>query len=214
MNFLDERQEDGPVRIGLCRDETGRAVGYVVFSLRAAKVNHPARSQQIKIRDLVALSSNAYRSLWRFIASHDLIGSVQWHNAPLDDPAPELFMEPRLLKMRDDEGFWFRVVDVAGALSQRGYIESGEIRIGIQDDPLTPWNGGTYLLSASPDGAEVSRSTGSPDILLSMKALASLYTGFRSATLLAAWGLLEGDGIALADRIFSSPHLPHCPDHF
>jgi len=214
MNFLDERPEDGPVRIGLCRDDTGRAAGYVIFSLRAAKVNHPSRSQQIKIRDLVALSSNAYRSLWRFIASHDLVGSVQWHNAPLDDPASELFTEPRLLKMRDDEGFWFRVVDVAGALRQRGYSESGEIRIGIQDDPLTPWNGGTYLLNASPDGAEVSRSTGSPDILLSVKALASLYTGFRSAKILAGWGLLEGDRIALADRIFSSPHLPHCPDHF
>ena len=84
----------------------------------------------------------------------------------------------------------------------------------VQDDPLTPWNGGTYLLSASPDGAEVSRSTGSPDIILSVKALASLYTGFRSATILASWGLLEGDRIALADQIFSSLHLPHCPDHF
>ena len=62
--------------------------------------------------------------------------------------------------------------------------------------------------------AWVSRSTGSPDILLSVKALASLYTGFRSAAILADWGLLEGDGIALADRIFSSPHLPHCSDHF
>jgi predicted acetyltransferase len=216
MNFLDDRPEDGPVRIGLCRDDTGSAVGYVVFSLRAAKVNHPSRGQQIKIRDLVALNSNAYRSLWRFIASHDLVGSVQWHNAPLDDPASELFIEPRLLKMRDDEGLWFRVVDVAGALGQRGYIESGEIRIGIQDDPLAPWNGGTYLLRASPDGAEVSRSSGSPDIQLSVKALGSLYTGFRSAAVLAGWGLVEGDRqkIALAGRIFSSPYLPHCPDHF
>lgn len=216
MNFLDERAEDGPVRIGLCRDDTGKAVGYVIFSLRADKVNHGSRSQQIKIRDLVALNMDAYRSLWRFIASHDLVGSVQWRNAPADDPAPELFIEPRLLNMRDNEGFWFRIVEVAGALSQRGYLESGEICIRILDDPLTPWNGGTYLLSASADGAQIIQSRGSPDIQLSVKALASLYTGFRSARVLSSWGLLVGDSdkVALAERIFSSPYLPHCPDHF
>ncbi len=216
MNFLDEREEDGPVRIGLCRDDAGKAVGYVIFSLRADKVSHGSRSQRIKIRDLVALNMDAYRSLWRFIASHDLVGSVQWRNAPLDDPAPELFIEPRLLNMQDNEGLWLRIVDVVKALSQRGYIESGAICIRILDDPLAPWNGGTYLLSASPDGAEVIKSKDSPDIELSVKALASLYTGFRSARVLASWGLLMGDNhkLALAERIFSSPYLPHCPDHF
>ena len=68
---------------------------------------------------------------------------------------------------------------------------------------------------ASPEGAHVTGSkTG--EIKLSMKALSSLYTGFRSARLLAAWGLIEGsdDAIRRADAIFSTRHAPHCPDHF
>jgi predicted acetyltransferase len=49
-----------------------------------------------------------------------------------------------------------------------------------------------------------------------MKTLASLYTGFRSARQLAAWGLIEGsdDAVRRADSIFRTRHAPHSPDHF
>ena len=45
---------------------------------------------------------------------------------------------------------------------------------------------------------------------------ASLYTGFRSATELANWGLLDGDARALAkaNAVFRTRHAPHTPDHF
>ena len=162
------------------------------------------------------LDGNAYRSLWRFIASHDLVGRVRWYGAPADDPAAEFFLEPRLLHTEDHEGAWFPIIDAAAALAERGYDHEGELTIGIAADPLTPWNTGAWHLEAGTDGARTRRSNDAPDIALSIKALASLYTGFRSATELANWGLLDGtrDAVRKADALFATRHAPHTPDHF
>ena len=179
-------------------------------------MNHRARDQELVIRDLAWLDADAYRSLWRFIASHDLVGRVRWSNAPADDPAAEFFLEPRLLNAEDHEGAWFRVVDAANALAERGYDVEDELTIGLAADPLTPWNDGQWHLEAGPDGARTRPSKAAPDIELSSKALASLYTGFRSATELANWGLLAGDrrALAKADALFRTRYAPHTPDHF
>lgn len=204
-----------PVHLAIARDASGAALGYIAYTLRSGH-SHPARGQVITIRDLAWLTPGTYRDLWRFVATHDLVGLVQWDKAPLDDPAPELLMEPRLLGTRDAEGFWLRVVDVAGALAGRGYPTEGEITLGIADDPMAPWNNGQWHLQVAGDDARVKQVKTSPDIQLSVKALASLYTGFRSARDLASWGLLEGSSEAVwrADRIFATPHAPHCPDNF
>ncbi|MCZ6642791.1 MAG: sterol carrier protein domain-containing protein, partial [Gammaproteobacteria bacterium] len=182
----------------------------------SAQVNHEARNQEIKIRDLAWLTPDAYRSLWSFLARHDLVGRVTWDSAPIDDPATEYFREPRMLKTRDHEGLWLRVVDVAPALEGRGYDTSANLVIGIADDPLTPWNGGSYEMEISPAGARVSKTDTTPEVSLSLKTLASLYSGFRRATDLEHWGYLKGstDAIVKADQIFATRHAPHCPDHF
>ena len=215
-NALKEVAADGPIHVGICSDASGEGQGYVIYTLRAGKRDHPSRDEEIVVRDLVWLTLDAYRSLWSFLARHDLVGRVLWRSAPLDDPAPELFLEPRLLNTRDHEGIWLRIVDAATALEARGYDEAGELSIEIDKDDLAPWNGGTYRVAASPQGAEVSRSSGPADVQMSVKSLASLYTGFRTARELAAWGLISGseDGIRRADALFGTRHAPHCPDHF
>ena len=215
-NALQPSEQDGPVEVAVCYDTTDTPCGYVVYTLRSGKVDHEARSQQIKVRDLAWLTPDAYRSLWSFLARHDLVGRVTWDSAPLDDPAMEYFREPRMLHTRDNEGIWLRVVDVAPALEGRGYDTSAKIVIGIADDSLTPWNGGSYELEVSPTGARVSKGDATPDVVLSLKTLASLYCGFRGARDLAHWGYLEGSegAIAKASQIFATRHAPHCPDHF
>ena len=214
-NVLAEDESQGPVRIAVCKDNNV-TVGYIVYTMRSGRVSHRSRSQELNIRDLVALNSDAYRSLWRFIAGHDLVGRVNWPTAPMDDPAMELFMEPRMLNCQDNEGIWLRIVDVEKALTERGYINSGSIRIAITADDLAPWNAGTYEIEASEQGATVRKVQGKGDLQLSVKALASLYSGYRNATELASYGLIEGEvkSLSTADRIFFTPHKPHCPDNF
>ena len=215
-NALEEVAADGPTQVAVSADDAGRATGYVIYTLRADRVDHPARGQELAIRDLAWLDPDAYRSLWRFLASHDLVGRVRWGDAPLDDPAAELLLEPRLLNAEDREGAWFRIVDVRAALAGRGYDAEGTLAIGLAGDALTPWNDGVWRLDAGKDGATARPAAGEADIRLSVKALASLWTGFRSATELAAWGLLAGESraVARADAIFRTRHAPHCPDHF
>jgi len=215
-SILGGNDQDGPLHSAICRDAAGSAVGYLLYTLRSDRIDHRTRSQEIKIRELIAMNADAYRSLWNFIAKHDLVGRVHWGNVPSDDPAPELFMEPRLLHAMEGEGLWFRIVDVAKALGARGYQGEHQINIGVQEDKLAPWNTGCYQLNTSIDGAEVSSNSAPADIQCSIKSLSSLYTGYRSARDLANWGLISGehDKIALADAVFSTPFAPHCPDHF
>lgn len=221
-NVFDDESDDGPVYLALASDENGPQ-GYVAYTLRANKVSHRARAQEIKIRDFAWLTLDAYRSLWSFVASHDLVGRVLWENAPVDDPAPHIFAEPRLLHTEDREGSWMRIIDVPGALSGRGYLPTSEDRAGavhltIPSDPLAPWNEGTWCLEFNDKGqSAVSKVDGHKRALdLSTKSLASIYTGATSVMELAQLGLVNGplDEIQRANRVFATRFKPHCPDHY
>ncbi|MYE83133.1 MAG: GNAT family N-acetyltransferase, partial [Gammaproteobacteria bacterium] len=102
------------------------------------------------------------------------------------------------------------------ALAGRGWDADGELSLAISEDALAPWNAGTWRVTVSGGSAEVAPGGGNPDLSLSIKALALLYTGRRSARELAAWGMVDGVTSALrrADALFATPHAPHCPDHF
>ena len=215
QNAMEEIEGQGPIHAGVHYDEEGKADGYIIYTLRANKVDHATRGQEIIIRDMAWLSIDGYRSMWEWLKRHDLVGRVSYQTAAADDPAVELFAEPRLLHGVDHEGIWLRVVDATSALGDRAYSSEGEITIGLTDDPLTPWNNRSIRLEASPEGAHVTSSK-SADLQTSAKALASLYSGFRTARQLRAWGLIEGEDhvIDTADRLFASSHAPHCPDHF
>ncbi|MEM8923983.1 MAG: GNAT family N-acetyltransferase [Actinomycetota bacterium] len=226
MNAFAHRPEDGPVHVAVSHDGDGRPNGYAVYTLRSGRVEHPARGQELVVRDLAWLDLDGYRSLWSWFARHDLVGRVRWDTAPLDDPAPELLTEPRLLNIVDREGIWFRVIHAEAALAGRGYAGSGSVTIEVADDPLAPWNPGTYRLQV--DDGEPSVSSGNAarrtgegaahtgTLTLTPKALASLFTGSVSARTLARWGLVDGEpsAVAAADALFALSTAPGCPDHF
>jgi predicted acetyltransferase len=213
---LQESKDAGPIHIAICRNKADQALGYVVYTLRSNKVNHAARSQEIEVRDLVWNSIDAYRSLWAFLASHDLVGRISWTSAPADDPAEEMFAEPRMLHAQDTEGVFFRVVDVEQALADRGYDSDDDLVLKITADRETPWNEGSYRLTVSDGTAQVTRTEQPADLELSIKSLSSAFIGFRRVRQLANWGLVSGTDQAIArlDRLFATRHAPHCPDHF
>ena len=170
----------------------------------------------MKIRDFVWLDDAAYRSLWTYIAKHDLVGRVIWQNAPMDDPAVDLFMEPRMLQVAEDEGSWLRVVDVEGALAQRGYCADGQIVIGISDDSLADWNSGNWLLEIEDGKSRVQRVNQTAEVAMNIRTLTTLFSGMRSARTLSTWGQIAGDrkAISTLDLVFATHHAPHCSDHY
>ncbi len=215
MNNVLEEGEDGPVYIAIAYDsEVPKA--YVAYTLRANKVKHRARSQEIKILDFSWQNLSAYRSIWQYLSLHDLVGRVTWETAPIDDPAQEIFQEPRLLHMVDEEGAWFRVIDVPSALSGRGYCADGSTTIEVVGDDLATWNNGRWKLEVVDGNAVVESTKEKPRVSIDIKSLGSLFTGMRRARELFAWGLIEGseEAVAQVDRIFETRHAPHCPDHY
>lgn len=215
-NFLTETSDSGPVHAALCRDANGELQGYLLYTLNSNKVAHRARSQGLEIRDLVALNLDAYRAIWNFLSKHDLVGSITWASAPDDDPLPELLAEPRMLHAQANEGAWLRIVDVAGALTARGYDGDGQVTFSVPEDSLTPWNQGTYRLTVDNGIAEVECVQTGAEFTIDRKHLASAWCGRHRLQTLANWGLVSGDApaIARADNLFATRYRPHCPDHF
>ena len=214
-NVFTPPSEDGPAYVALA-GSLEAPTGYLIYTLRAGRVAHRARAQEICIRDFAWLDLPSYGSLWHYLARHDLVGRVVWSRAPLDDPAADVFVEPRLLHSQDLEGSWWRVVDVKTALGQRGYDVEGSLVLAITEDELAPWNNGRWRIDVGSDGAEVQATDAPADIELSVRALSSLYSGHRSARHLANAGLLAGEALTVAnlDRMMRTRFAPHCPDHY
>ncbi len=175
-----------------------------------------ARSQEIIVRELVWQDLDAYRSLWHWLSRHDLVGRVHWPMAPVDDPAPLLLAEPRLLHTKDNEGMWTRIVDIASAIEGRGYSADGSLSLELDGDTLAPWNNGRWQIDVDSTCASAKPTNNSADIKLSMATLSLLYMGTFRPRELYARGLISGSAkaIATADSIFATAHRPHCPDHF
>ena len=215
-NALSATAATGPAHGAVARDGGGAAVGYVIYHLRGGSGDHPTRNQEITIKDLVWLTVDAYRSLWSWLARHDLVGRIVWTRAPSDDPAAELLVEPRLLHAQVRDGAWLRLVDARIALAGRGYDVNGRITFELAPDSLAPWNEGRFALECATQGARVVDVSDECDLRMTVKALASLYCGMRTPRQLAAWGLLTGNDAALerATAIFATRYAPHHPDSF
>jgi predicted acetyltransferase len=214
LNVFEE-SENGPVHCAIAFNGS-EPCGYVVYTLRSSKVNHVARGQEIVIKDLAWLNVDAYQSLWEYLSHHDLVGRVSWSNAPVDDPAPQLVIEPRLLHCHDLEGSWMRVVDVPTALSKRGYVGDGSLNIAVNGDDIANWNNETWQLEVGAGEALAKKTTASPDVSLDISALSALYTGAASARSLSQIGKLDADlrVIEQLDQMFATHWKPHCPDHY
>jgi predicted acetyltransferase len=90
------------------------------------------------------------------------------------------------------------------------------VTLRLPEDDLAPWNAGTYTIETDGEETAVVRSTAEPDAVVPVKAMASLFSGYRSARRLRSWGLLAADDRAVdrLDSLFATRHLPHFPDHF
>ena len=152
--------------------------------------------------------------------------------------------QPRLLHMEQTEGTLWRIVDVAPALMGRSYPaaaaalaaaggggERWSLEIIVEEDDLAPWNTGTYLMTIEHEsgigGAAVvekieassspSPGGGRPTVTLGVKALASLWSGYRSAVELRGMGLLRADSDAtlwMTNAVFATEKAPHVINHF
>ena len=211
----DIRQQGDRQHFGVYYDAAGEARGFIGFETGQDPKLSP--NQTIDVNDWAALDTDAYRGLWDFLGSHDLVGRVRWSRVPEDDPAPLLLLEPRELHRQTADAIWMRITDVAAALPQRPYGEADALTIRVVDE-LCPWNDGTFVLETTGDESTVVRADEArADLTMPASSLAVLVSGHRSATHLARAGRIEpSDPKALlrADRVFVTDYAPWCNDSF
>jgi predicted acetyltransferase len=166
----------------------------------------------VLVGDLTAASDEAYRNLWAYLAGLDLVGEVTLDRRPIDEPIRWLLTDGRALRQTHaSDDLWLRLLDVPAALSRRGYAASGRLVLDVIDDDTGGYAGGRYLLDASQDGAECSRTTAGADLRISQRALASIYLGGFTLRQLSISGSVEeltSGALARTDAMFATTLPP------
>jgi predicted acetyltransferase len=181
--------------------------GYLIFP-------HAAWGEVLRVGDIVALTPAAGRRLLTLLADHrSMIETMRLPGGPND--ALLFLMAEQTHKVDRSLDLMLRIVDVAGALSKRGYPAgvNAELQLDVRDE-LLPLNNGRFVLTVADRRGSV-RSGGAGSLSLHVRDLAALYSGYLTPTELQAAGSLEGPeaDLAMAAQIFAGPR-PWTPDMF
>lgn len=184
--------------------------GYLFMSTRRLENGH----HNLILSDLVAADARAARRLLLFLSDHrSLCDEVVWFGGPADSIVTELVEQSFTLKLMY---YWMlRMVDVRHALEQRGYSPAlqGELHLEVHD-PLIAANNTRFLLHLE-NGRATVKQGGKGRIVLDVRALSALYSGFLSAESLNAAGMLNAPprDLAIASSFFAG-QAPCMPDMF
>jgi predicted acetyltransferase len=211
-NFYERRGSQWDAAVWVTEDNEWR--GYVVYEVK----NSPDVGHSLRVRDFVALDSDAYVGLVRYLLHHDIASPLQWW-APLDDPFLSLVDDPGRVQVAYEQGMFLRVVDVAGAFAARPCLaEASDESLTLElTDEAAPWNAGCWRLEANAGYTLAQKFEGAPDLSLDVSVLAVLFDGFLCPSEAARGGLLKvhrESALAAAERIFSVICSPFTADYF
>ena len=195
-------------------DEPEGFVAYNTSTYRPPPDGGP--DQSLSVRDFIYLNIQAYRALWEFIREHDLVGKVEM-NVPVDEPAINMLLEPRAMRLALSDGIWLRIVDAAKALTQREYSLPGQVVLEIHNDRECPWNERRFQLETDGETTEVAETNKSPQLTISPNGLASLMSGNANLSELSRVGradVADRSQVRYLDHMFSTKYRPFCRNGF
>ena len=203
-----EHQQGGPGGLFYAAyEDSGRVDGYVTYRTTGTT---------LIVNELMAATKEANCALWRFCFDLDRVTSTEALKRPVDDPLPWMLADPRRLQRSTRDGLWLRLIDVGAALMLRKYMDSDRLVLEVRDE-LCPWNEGRFELEGSAEGATCRNTSGSPDLVIAVSALASAYLGTISFSMLAQAGLVDErtpSALLRADRMFAVQYRPWTPCNF
>ncbi|HEX2028199.1 MAG TPA: GNAT family N-acetyltransferase [Nitriliruptorales bacterium] len=207
----DLGREGGPHRQQYVAERDGEVVAY----LRYRHVEEDPRFYGLHVDDLVSDDHDATLALLRLLAGNrSVTDQVKVKGAP-HDPLTLLLPEQDL--RTDDEWRWMtRLIDAAGAVAARGYLDGVTCRVELEvDDPLISTNAGRRVLEVEGgEGRLVAGGAGTTR--MGINALSSLYTGWASPWTLADLGMVTCAApreLAVLAGAFAGPP-PWTPDFF
>ncbi|MGU3498048.1 GNAT family N-acetyltransferase [Mycobacterium sp. C31M] len=212
----DERRKcSGSIRFALHRESDGTASGFAIFRPKSSW-NAAGPNGEIHVEEAVATNPRAYARLWRFLIDIDLVRSIKFDGASVDEPVRHLLADGRALECEVTDGIFVRLVEVDRALAARSYATPVDVVFEVTDE-FCDWNTGSYRLRGDTDGAECQRTDAPADITISARDLGAIYLGGTSLAQLVTAGLVTELTPGAAHRTavaFSWPIVPAIPDHF
>jgi predicted acetyltransferase len=217
---LDLRDASGsrPAHAFVWVSERGEDLGYIVYGNHAMPPDGRWSPQEIIVRDMVALSSDAYLGLWEHLLTHDLASRVTVELSP-DDPFRDLVEDPFRVQSPDTEGgAMLRITDIERAFETRVYIGGTPVSFTMRiSDRAAPWNDGTWKVEAAEGQTRATRTDTEPDVELTANTLAPLYTGHMRPDVAAGVGLLKvnrPEAVTAMAQAFAVYYPPFCNDNY
>lgn len=186
--------------------------------------------KELQITDFIALTPDAERGLWAFVAAQ--IEQCQWatYHAPTDKPLWATLREPLMFDAAN-RGFILndaaaltaslqvRIVDPHQAFARRSFDPAlhGTGTLALHD-PILAANNGTWTLTFADGKARAERTDAEPHARCDVVTLSQLFCGVLQAKDARWYDLLQADDetVALLDRAFRNAATPfiHPADYF
>jgi predicted acetyltransferase len=207
----DDEVLEGVTGITLAEEADGRLVGYAMWR-RGSGYDISAR---IEVEDLVTLTSDAARALWRVLGSFaSVTGSVRLRTSGSD--VARLVLPFADWDVVERHPYMLRVHDVAAALSALPPAVDGQVDFRVEGDPLGTMDGDYRLRVAAGRTTCERAEIGGAAPVLTPQGMALLYAGDQSCGNLRLAGHLRGGGSAddaVLDAMLGSGQL-HIRDYF
>ncbi|MBW3555650.1 MAG: GNAT family N-acetyltransferase [Actinobacteria bacterium] len=189
----------------------GAVRGYV----RYLHVPREPWGYNVAVQELCAEEPEVVLALWRLVGSSSTQAEFVKAVAPPEHPLL-LLLPDQEMKTPSEIRWMTRIVDAPAAIAARGYPPGVEVSVDIDlDDAHCEWNQGRWRLTVE-DGRGVLERGGAGEVTMSVNALATLYTGYASATTLQQAGLLASaspETLPELTAAFAGP-TPWCVDFY
>jgi predicted acetyltransferase len=196
--------------VTLAVDEAGEVVGFASWE----RGRGFGDSSTLEVADLLALSADAYRALWRLLGSFgSVVGQVRVCTsgddvARLSLPSPHWNVVAR-------SPYMLRVHDVPGAFAARDWPVDGEASFTVAGDHVGTSNGGWHLVIEQ-GKATCTPAAAADTPVLTPGGLALAWAGAQTCANLRMAGHLAGGPVeteAALDRLLA-PRPIHIRDYF
>jgi predicted acetyltransferase len=215
LDAPERRHGAGRLRAAVVSDNRGDPVAYALFAPKQ-KWDRGQADGEVAVREFAAVDAAARSRLWRFLMSLDLMASLNWEDAPSDEPLQLMTHASRQLITGRRDSLWLRVLDVEAALLARDYAGQLDLVFEIHDGLIADC-AGRWRLTNNAGTASCARTEAPADLSLSVAALGAAYLGGQSFTRLADAGLVAEHTpgtLAAATVAFGSTRQPWCPFMF
>lgn len=179
--------------------------GYAIVG-RCQQGNGPNSEANLVMSDFVTTTPDSARNLLALLGSDSSNTSkAVWRGSPAE-PAWWFLNDPNY-EVAMSQLWMLRIVHLKAALESRGYAKAIKARLDLEvHDPLIEANCGPFVLEVA-DGQGRLYSGGTGSLRIDIRGLSPLFTGFQSAEMLIASGLLEAEpkDLATASAIFAGP---------